>query len=159
MSNQDRWLELFKEADVGFVFAGVDAVECSHRIERELAEVDSFYLERIGQALQPPLSHAVFEQFDKLRPLIQTFAAPITTEMRAMVFCVLDGARVSEIQFEYVFMQDLKLRVTLEYGEYGAIVFRSTDALDVEILRHFGIMKVSGLPVIDGYYSLRKRTD
>ena len=34
--------------------------------------------------------------------------------------------------------------------------FESDDLWDAEFLRHLGLLKVSGRPVIDGYYAFRR---
>jgi hypothetical protein len=74
--------------------------------------------------------------------------------MRTMVFCVLDGASVRSLRFEYQAQESARLEISVEYDSGRSSRFESDDLWDAEALRHFGIFKMDNKPVLDGYYPL-----
>ena len=87
--------------------------------------------------------------------LVQTFASPMTAPIRAMVYCILDGAQVKAIRFDSASGR-AHLEVDVEYDSGEAATFTSDNLYDAEALRHFGLMKMGEAPVMDGYYAFRK---
>jgi hypothetical protein len=73
-----------------------------------------------------------------------------------MAFCVLEGADIIAVTLDYRVKEYSRLSVTVEYESGEKATFASEDVWDVEAIRHFGLMKLSGAPVIDGFYALRK---
>ena len=112
--------------------------------------------EKIGRPLDPPLSQAIPADLPRLKPLVQTFASPMTAPIRAMVYCILDGAQVKAIRFDYRFKARAHLEVDVGYDSGESATFSSDDVYDSEALRHFGLMKMGKAPIIDGYYAFRK---
>jgi hypothetical protein len=91
-----------------------------------------------------------------LEPLIQLFASPTSTEMRAMVYCVLRGMEISAIEFAYQIKSTVSLRVELEHNVTGEkLTFCSAVVWDAEILRHIGIMTIGKQPLLHGFYAFR----
>jgi hypothetical protein len=89
-----------------------------------------------------------------LKPLIQLFATPTTTPMRAAAYCIIRGMDVKSIRLAYEHKLSLHLSITVEdvvTGETHA--FSSSAVYDVEILRHMGIMTLSGKPILTGFYA------
>jgi hypothetical protein len=148
----DRVLEL---SDVGWVLAE-DRVERAQQILLEMRQVDLYFNETFGRPLEPPVANAILADVARLKPLVQTFASPMTTPIRTMVYCVLDGAQIKAIRFDYRFKARAHLEVDVEYESGENTTFTSDNVWDVEALRHFGLMKMGQAPVIDGYYAFRK---
>jgi hypothetical protein len=89
-----------------------------------------------------------------LKPLTQLFASPVSTEMRAMVYCVLRGMEIKEIDFAYRHKTSVSLRVVLENNVTGQeLKFASNVVWDAEVLRHLGIMTMGKKPILHGFYA------
>ncbi|XXY51963.1 hypothetical protein WME91_12550 [Sorangium sp. So ce269] len=151
---------LFELSDVGWVFEYAtfdeDPDDVNGRIRAEMVEVESILAKNFPARRRGGLVDEIREDVTKFKPLVQAFASPVTAAMRAMVYAVLDGADVTSIQFSYEMKKFVDLRITVEYETGEQATFSSDDGWDVEVLRHFGIMKLGGKPVIDGYYAFRK---
>jgi hypothetical protein len=119
-------------------------------------EVDKLFHETFGRPLDPPLADAILQDVTRFKPLVQTFASPMTTPIRTMVYCVLDSAQVKAIRFEYRFKALAHIEIDVEYDSGEEATFKSDNLWDAEVLRHFGLMKMGKAPVIDGYYAFRK---
>ena len=76
--------------------------------------------------------------------------------MRTMIYCVLAGASIERVRFEYKSQQKSALEITVEFPTGLGATFTSNDIYDAEVLRHIGLMKLGEAPVIDGYYPFRK---
>jgi hypothetical protein len=156
----DQLALLFETADVGWVFdkstSGEEPAATAARMLQEMALVDRVLASKIGALHPKPLVDAIFSDSARLRPLIQAFASPVTAEMRAMIYCVLDGAEVVSIHLGYERKMRSGLRIVIEYESGLQAEFNSDDVWDFEVLRHFGTMKLWALPVVDGYYAFRK---
>jgi hypothetical protein len=153
--NERQLREVFDQCDVGWVFDEF-AAERAEKILHEMHDVDRVFREAIGRPLDPPLAQAIPADVARLKPLVQTFASPMTAPIRAMVYCILDGAQVRAIRLDYKFKARSHLEVDVEYDSGEAATFASDDVYDAEALRHFGLMKMGKAPVIDGYYAFRK---
>lgn len=147
--------EVFEQCDVGWVF-DENASERAKQILIEMHEADRVFNEKIGRPLDPPLAEAIPADVARLKALVQTFASPMTAPIRAMVYCILDGAQVKAIRFDYRFKARAHLEVDVEYDSGEAATFTSDNLYDAEALRHFGLMKMGEAPVMDGYYAFRK---
>ena len=91
----------------------------------------------------------------EMKPFIQCFAVPMTNRIRAMVYCLLDGAELVELQFAYKRKRSVRLHAVVELADGHMEPFESHDLWDAEVLRHFGLMKMGDRPVIHGYYAFR----
>jgi len=92
----------------------------------------------------------------ELKPLIQLFASPMSKDMRAMVYCVLRGMEIKEIEFAYRLKSSVLLRVVLEHNVTGQqLEFSSNVVWDAEVLRHLGIMTMGKKPILHGFYAFR----
>lgn len=100
------------------------------------------------------LSEAASEP-NALRPLVQLFASPTSTPIRAMAYCILRGADIRAVSFEYTLDQAVTLRIELSglRDRGSSIAFDSDNLWDAEVLRTFGMMKRGGRPVLHGYYA------
>jgi len=145
----------FERCDAGWIFSQ-DSVETVAQMLAEISQVERYCAEQLHRPQGTPLQDRIMSDVDRYKPLVQTFALPMTTPMRAMVLCILEGAQVQRIGFDYSLKQRANIQVELEFesGEWAS--FSSADVWDAEVLRHFGLMKIDAAPVIDGYYAFRK---
>lgn len=151
--------KLFTDCDVGWVFEGESEEDASERARQISAEMDALaqhYVDALGRPLPAPIDQLILSDVARFKPLVQSFAPPLTPEMRTLIFCLLDGAHIEAIRFDYELKQRARLEVEVGYDNSGGrACFRSDEVWDVEVLRHFGVFKVRGKPVIDGYYAFR----
>ena len=76
--------------------------------------------------------------------------------MLVMVWRILHGDLIQSIEMKYAQKSEFRLDVTLEDPESGQTSrYQSLDIDDAALVRHFGIMKMSDLPLFDGFYALR----
>lgn len=132
MSNQERIVELFRAADVGFHFDRETAVRASH-VEREFASLSAELTRRLGHPVDAP--EEAMANAAKFAPLVQTFAMPMTTAIRAMVYCVLSGARITRLQYAYEIEKKSRLEVTVEFAPGAEQDFASEELWDAEAHR------------------------
>lgn len=150
----DAISDLFARSGVGWLF-DTDREQRVAQVVKETHEVAEELERRFGRAPNPPLLSQMAAEPVALKPLIQAFAVPMTTAMRAMVYCILTGASVRHISYEYEYRRRSRLVVIVEFDSGEASTFESDDLWDAEVLRHFGFMKLGGEPVVDGYYAFR----
>jgi hypothetical protein len=159
--DEETLRNLFTECDVGWVFeeeGDEDASKRAQQISAEMYALAQHYANTLGERrpLPEPIDRLILSDVARFKPLVQSFAPPLTTEIRTLIFCLLDGAHIEAIRFEYDFKQRAHLEVEVGYDNFGGrACFRSDEVWDVEVLRHFGVFKVRGKPVIDGYYAFR----
>ncbi len=153
--DEQQLFQVFDECGVGWVF-GEHASERARRILEEMSEVDRVISDKLARPLDA-LADAILADTARFEPLVQAFASPMTAQIRAMVYCVLDGAQIKAIRFEYRFKECAVLEVDVEYDSGKRVRFESDNLWDAEALRHFGLLKMGGAPIIDGYYAFRKR--
>lgn len=149
-------VDLFAAADVGWWLGGVPEAERDRRIAHFRAELAATQKE-CETELERPVALLVEMQRepDRFRPLVQTFALPMTPRMRAMVYCVLKGAEILEVDYAYRAKQTSRTRVKLQ-TDAGPREFVSTEHWDAEVLHHFGLAKSGPQPLIDGYFAFRR---
>jgi hypothetical protein len=92
----------------------------------------------------------------QVRAFLQALGATQEPAMLVMVSRILQGMTISRVAMEYEDKESFSLRVVLTspYGE-GSEEYASSNIYDAALLRHFGIMKMDGKPVFDGFYALR----
>lgn len=159
--NEMTLRNVFAECDVGWVFEGEsdeDASKRAQQILNEMRALSQHYATKFGRPLPEPIERLILSDVAHFKPLVQSFASPLTTEMRTMIFCLLDGAHIKAVRFEYERKQHTRLEVDVGSDNTGVrVCFQSDDLWDAEVLRHFGLFKMSGKPVIDGYYAFRNK--
>jgi hypothetical protein len=148
------------------VVAGIGwmlAADRDARLTQVLKEVDELS-SRLSSLLKQPIDVFVETTADvnTWKPLIQTFAAPMTTDIRAAIYCLLAGGEIASLAFAYERKQAVSLHLTLDLplelarGGRATQDFASTELWDAEFLRHLGLAKLAGRPLIDGYYAYAK---
>jgi len=146
-----RFREILTEANLGWLLNQAQPDLLPHL----LAEVDT-----LSDTLTAALGgkHDVFAEMDTdprtLTPLIQLFASPTTSRMRAAAYCVLRGMSVKTVLLEYELQTKVSLSIVVEETSTGkTYTFDSNTIWDIEILRHMGIMTLSKKPVLAGFYA------
>lgn len=94
----------------------------------------------------------------KIKGFLQALGGTRTPEMLLMVWRIIQGMEIQELQIAYQRQQSFEVRVVLvsPYGEpEEPYISRSIN--DFALFRHIGIMEISGAPVFDGFYALKVR--
>lgn len=78
--------------------------------------------------------------------------------MLLMVWRIIQGMEIKDVELSYSRQHSFQLSVTLEspYGETDP-PYSSTNIQDFSLFRHVGTMEVRGRPVFDGFYPLKLR--
>lgn len=115
--------------------------------------------ERIARLTTGRLSLSVGELAklpeDMVDAFLQALVSTSSEELLAMSWLLIWGAQVSDLQVRYYEQKEFSLRVTIasEYLPQPA-TFCSADVDDLALLRHLGILRVDGRPVLDGFFPL-----
>jgi hypothetical protein len=92
-----------------------------------------------------------------VRAFLQALGESDSPDMLLMVWRILQGMEVREIELAYRLQEHFHLRVTLVSPyEEPPEHYESDDIDDAALLRHLGIMKMDGQPVFDGFYAIRR---
>jgi hypothetical protein len=94
----------------------------------------------------------------KVRAFLQALAATGTVEMLVMVWRILQGLSIRQLEMTYREQEEFSLLVTLARPGTDDLdePYRSRDINDAALVRHFGITTIDGKPLFDGFYPLRK---
>ena len=93
----------------------------------------------------------------RVRGFFQSLGGTRTPEMLLMVWRILQGMEVKDIQLCYRKREHFEVRVVLEspYGEEDP-PYVSNNIHDFVLFRHIGILE-SGGPIFDGFYAIKVR--
>jgi hypothetical protein len=94
----------------------------------------------------------------KVRAFLQALAATRQPHMLVMVWRILQGMRIQEIDMTYRERDSFRLRCVLNSSypyEDKPDVYESSDIVDAILLRHLGMMEMDKGPVFEGFYPLR----
>jgi hypothetical protein len=152
-TRKDQLARLLQSARVGWVLDGEDR---EARLGGILQEVDELAgrLSRTNLG-QGDLMEEMARDVSVLAPLVQSFSSPMSTEIRTAIYLLLRGAELSALTYEYDRLARSRLYMRIATMDRRALEFESTELWDAEFLRHIGLMKMSGRPLVDGYYALR----
>ncbi len=151
----NRLVQTFEAAGVGWLFKDAREERIA-RLAQDIEAVQGHYEQKLSRQMQPSLLEQLEADTSAFKPLIQAFASPMTLEMRTMIYCVLKGAAVEHVSYDYSAQSRSSLRIELELPSSGERVsFQSDEVWDYEVLRHFGTAKKGGRPLIDGYWAFR----
>jgi hypothetical protein len=149
--------ELLAKAGVGWLLEGKPTTEqrvISKQIADEIRLVEAECRARLKRPID--LRDIMTTDVTTYTPLIQTFATPMTAPIRAMVYCVLSGARIRRLSYAYEERQSSRLKVIVAFADDREHEFDSAEHWDAEVLHHFGIAKLGERPLLDGYFAFRK---
>lgn len=92
----------------------------------------------------------------RVSTLLQAIAFGISSQMLAMMWMVMLGADIEEIQYSYARRRTshLVVRVRPPNGE-TTITFESTEHWDTAVIKLAGLAKSDEYPMIDDFYALR----
>jgi hypothetical protein len=151
----DRLVQACEAAGVGWLFKD-DREGRIAQLVQDIEAVQRHHEQKLSLRMQPSLLEQLEADAPSFKPLIQAFASPMTPEMRTMIYCVLKGAAVERVSYDYTAQSRSLLQVELELPSSGQRVsFQSDEVWDYEVLRHFGTAKKGGRPLIDGYWAFR----
>ena len=148
--------EVFRQAGVGWYLKQASAPSVAD-VQRMAADV-SRVLKSRGLSTADVFQEMVSDP-DGLAAFVQTFAMPMSSEIRAMVWCIVRGASVVSLRYEYEARSRSELVVTIHVDPQKDVEFRSTDLWDAMILRHLGFAKIGQKPLIDGYFAFNPQPD
>ena len=146
----DRLCKIFNDAGVGWYLQQSGAPPLA-QLRDEFRQLSARLKNLLGKEVD--IEHEFLTKTEHCVPLIQTFACPMSMEMRAMVFCLLDDAEIASLRYEYQALEYARLEVVVRYKGGNDYTFRSDNLWDTEVLQHLGFAKVNGRPFLDGYYA------
>lgn len=147
--------QVFDAAGVGWALRG-DADAETRRYLQEMRAVEAEHERRLSEPMSPPLLDQLVEQGEALTPLIQAFASPLSAPIRLMIYCILRGAEIRRVHYDYEHKRRSHLAIEIELPNGQTQSFESDDLWDAEVLRHFGMAKRAERPILDGYYAFRR---
>jgi hypothetical protein len=94
----------------------------------------------------------------KVRAFLQALVTTRTVEMLVMVWRILQGLTIQQVDMKYREEQEFDLVVILADAVGGEDdPYRSRDINDAALVRHFGITTINGKPLFQGFFSLRNK--
>lgn len=153
--------EAIREAGEGWLIDLYDPpAEAIRHLLDTLETVESIARERLGNTAPEFSERAIVSEFQhrpaQVRGFFQALGGSRTPEMLLMVWRIIQGMEIKRVELTYERQQIFEVSVILEspYGGQDA-PYRSMNINDFALLRHIGILEVSGRPVFDGFYPLR----
>ncbi|HYO65530.1 MAG TPA: hypothetical protein VEU33_05560 [Archangium sp.] len=147
--------QLFDTAGVGWALKEGAETE-ARRYLQEIQAVQAEYERLLSEPLASPLFEQLVEESEALTPLIQAFASPTSASIRVMIYCILKGAEIRRVHYAYELERRSHLTIDVELSDGRSLRFESEDLWDAEVLRHFGMTKRGGRPILEGYYAFRR---
>lgn len=153
-NRKENILKLLSDCNLGWFLC--DAERYAERvkgIEDKLESFSQLVKSKNGIELSDPLGEFLKHQ-DSMKPLVQMLVSPVTVEMLVMAYFVMIGMDVKKVNLEYELEERVNLSVVLEdSGKMKEHKFESNSIWDLEVLGHFGIMKVNEKPILNGFYA------
>jgi hypothetical protein len=150
MTSRSKIETLLAGAGVGWLLNDEQEATLA-RLEEEIDEFEC-WLRDTGYV--GPAFPEIVERPEKYRAVVQTFAMPMTTPIRAVAFLVSHGAEIESLSFEYRQAEQVALTIVVKDREGSESVTAESDQVwDVQFLRHIGIMKMGDAPYLSGYYA------
>lgn len=153
----DEVAEAFKKTGGAWILEMSDRGAILDQVAKEIDEFIAAHKARFGN--EGPSNPFVLLEANpsKAAAFFQTFTgATISTEMRVMVWEVLLGADILAVEFDHDCRRGTRLRVTLNSSRRSPReqAYASDNLWDFQVFRHFGLLGVDGVPILDGYYAL-----
>jgi hypothetical protein len=136
--------------------------EALDHLRRVLEDVHRRAQERLGAGAPDLREAALVEEFrrhpSQVRGFFQALAGTRTPDMLLMVWRIIQGMEIKNVQLSYQRKRLFRVQVILEspYGEEDA-PYESDRIQDFALFRHVGIMEMDNAPILDGFYPLRVR--
>jgi hypothetical protein len=94
----------------------------------------------------------------QIRGFFQALGGTRTPDMLLMVWRIIEGLEIKEIQLTYRRREQFEVRVVLESSIGEADEFYASSSVhDFALFRHIGVLEAGGRPVFDGFYALKVR--
>ena len=128
-------------------------------LQQTLQMVHDLGRQRFGGNSPNLTEPAIVQEYNRrplqVRGFFQSLGGSRTPEMLLMVWRIIQGMEVKDIQLSYGKRNHFDVRVVLKspYGDEDPPYVSST-IQDFTLLRHIGILE-SGGPIFDGYYALK----
>jgi len=125
-----------------------------------LLDVHALATSRLG-GNAPDLSEAAIIRHynrhpSKVTGFFQLLGGTRSTEILLMAWRIIEGMEVQNVVLEYHRRTSFAMRVTLRSPYDQEETYESAQIQDFAIFRHIGMMEISGRPVFDGFYQLRR---
>ena len=136
--------------------------EALSHLRKTLVQVHQRARERLGGNAPDLTEDAIVAEYQrnpqKVRGFFQALGGTRTPDMLLMVWRIIQGMEIKDIQLSYHRQREFEVRVVLQspYGEEDA-PYVSSNIHDFALLRQIGVHEISGRPVFDGFYALKVR--
>jgi hypothetical protein len=130
-------------------------------VAKEIDEFKEAYHRRFGRWPDP--FELLNENKDKATAFFEIFSGPpLSIDARVLIWRLIEGAEIRAVEVRYERKKPFYARITV--GERGVTIgerggsdenFETTHPWDFTILRHLGMLTVSGNLVLEGYYASR----
>lgn len=160
MIKKEDIVRIFKYLDdYGVPLESKDLDAITAKLNTEVEHVQSHINRRIDSGTPPvrlePLFKDIAMHTSDHKAFLQTFALPVSDEIRAMVyFITMENADIKELKMEYIRQTSFLLKIKLELESGKNIDFKSDNFWDAEIVRRLGVMMMNGKPLFTGYFSI-----
>lgn len=127
-------------------------------IQQTLEKVNQLASSRLGTSAPNLSERAIVAEFGRnparVRGFFQILGGSRTPAMILMVWRIMQGLEIKEVELSYHWQRDFHVRVVLA-SPNGDEPYESSDINDFAIFRHFGVLQINNRPVFDGFYPLR----
>lgn len=134
-------------------FWGPDADKHLDKLVAELKGFIQEYRRRFKEA--PDILELVEVNPAKAAAFFQLDTLMASRTMKIMVWRLLLGGEIAELDFHYKAGEPASFRVRLVMPVGEEETYQSHDASDVRILRHVGVAGVEGQALLQGYYAFK----
>lgn len=132
---------------------GRDAEKHLDKLVADLKGFAQEYRRRFKEA--PDLLELVEVNPAKAAAFFQLDTLLASREMKIMIWRLLLGSEISELEFRYKTGEPASFRVLLvsPYGDEET--YHSEDASDLRVLRHVGLTRIGAQSTLQGYYAFK----
>ena len=137
--------------------------EAIDHIQRTIRAVNKRARKRLGVKAPDISEKELIEEYrrnpQQVRAFFQALGGTPTPDMLLMVWRIIKGIEVKNVQIQYHRQESFRVEVILQSpsGDEDDETYTSTDIDDFSLFRHFGVLEIDGRPVFHGFYALRVR--
>ena len=132
---------------------GQDADKYLDKLVAELKGFVQEYRRRFRET--PDLLELVDVNPTKAAAFFQIDALMASRDMKIMIWRILLGCEISELEFRYKAGEPASFNIRLVSPDGEEEAYQSNDASDVRILRHVGVTGTGGQSILQGYYAFK----
>jgi hypothetical protein len=135
-------------------FWGPDSDRNLEAVGQQIREFQEQYAKRFGERPDP---FALFQsQPFKAKAFFQNDTFMVSAEMKVMIWRILLGCEIAEVEFKYTLDQAPSLRITLQTPDGQRETYSGKSVWDFKVLRHFGASSRDDRLILQGYYATRR---